>query len=64
MKILKVVIEKGDMPKSCIDCGVITPLRYGCGYCQLLWKLIEREDIINARHPDCPLVESEVSVVF
>jgi len=69
MKILKVLIPKGDMPCSCC----------ACSFCRVRWiknqdnctyecPFINRNSLqseymgeyfVNSRHPDCPLVEVE-----
>ena len=62
MKILKVLIPKGEMPESCLK----RKYEMACEYIDYktypMWCILCDKDIencINERHPDCPLEEVE-----
>jgi len=60
MKILKVVIEKGQMPDGCGWCDMSAMSNVRKSYCLCdMDKEVTRYD--DKRHPECPLVEREVS---
>ena len=56
MKILKVVIEKGQMPKGCINCELRTLTE-----CPIIKEMIPASYFVHvrlARLDNCPLVEN------
>ena len=58
MKILKLVIKKGDMPKGCINCELRTLTE-----CPIIKEMIPASYFVHvrlARLDNCPLVEREV----
>jgi len=60
MKILKVVIGKGGTPENCGECEE-TYITSEENYNHCPFNSKDVSEYYDTRHPDCPLVESEVS---
>lgn len=53
---MSVLIKGMEMPKTCDYCKFHEPF-LDFAYCDLGEMDMEYKDIVNRRHPDCPLVE-------
>ena len=67
MEIKKVIIGKGEMPKSCCDCDFgrgyeAYSMRLYCDVMHETMYLRQIEDFFDERHDKCPLVEVESEV--
>ena len=53
---MSVIVKNMEMPKTCDYCKFHEPF-LDFAYCDLGEMDMEYKDIVNRRHPDCPLVE-------
>lgn len=52
-----------EMPCNCANCPCIMVLKEALFFpkymCRILWKTLDREDVLESRPKDCPIREEE-----